>query len=116
MRFSLFDAYLHDPSTSKAVWGHPIALAILAKSCHNAYHPRMTTMNISLPDDMKAFVDQQVRARGYMSSSEYIRDLLRRAKDIDDFRALIQEGLDSGDPIPASEVFAELRARVATAK
>ncbi len=58
----------------------------------------MTTMNISLPDDMKAFVDQQVRARGYMSSSEYIRDLVRRAKDIDDFRALIQEGLDSEVP------------------
>jgi antitoxin ParD1/3/4 len=58
----------------------------------------MTTMNISLPDDMKAFVDQQVQTRGYMSSSEYIRDLLRRAKDIDDFRALIQEGLDSEVP------------------
>jgi antitoxin ParD1/3/4 len=58
----------------------------------------MTTMKISLPDEMKALVDQQVRARGYMSSSEYIRDLLRRAKDSDDFRALIQEGLDSEVP------------------
>jgi antitoxin ParD1/3/4 len=58
----------------------------------------MTTMNISLPDDMKAFVDQQVQTRGYMSSSEYIRDLLRKAKDKDDFRAMIQEGLDSEVP------------------
>jgi antitoxin ParD1/3/4 len=58
----------------------------------------MTTMNISLPDDMKAFVDQQVKSRGYMSSSEYIRDLVRRAKDIDDFRALIQEGMESEVP------------------
>lgn len=73
-------------------------MANLANSCQTGYVLAMTTMNISLPDDMKAFVDQQVRARGYMSSSEYIRDLVRRAKDIDDFRALIQEGLDSEVP------------------
>ncbi|NBN99741.1 MAG: type II toxin-antitoxin system ParD family antitoxin, partial [Flavobacteriia bacterium] len=31
----------------------------------------MTTMNISLPDSMKLFVDQQVSQRGYGTSSEY---------------------------------------------
>lgn len=56
----------------------------------------MATMNISLPDDMKDFVDEQVRARGYMSASEYIRDLVRRQKDVEAFRAVIQEGIDSG--------------------
>ncbi len=76
----------------------------------------MTTMNISLPDDMKAWIDAQVAARGFMTSSEFIRDLVRREKDIADFRALIQEGLDSGDPIPADEVMAGLRAKIAAAK
>ncbi len=73
-------------------------------------------MNISLPDDMKAWIDAQVAARGFMTSSEFIRDLVRREKDIADFRALIQEGLDSGDPIPADEVMAGLRAKIAAAK
>ena len=38
-------------------------------------------MNISLPDALKAFVDDQVSQRGYGSSSEYVRDLLRREQD-----------------------------------
>jgi antitoxin ParD1/3/4 len=92
------------------------SVANLAICCQIGYARHMTTMNISLPDDMKAFVDQQVQTRGYMSSSEYIRDLLRHEKDIADFRALIQEGLDSGEPIPADEVMAELRARVLAAE
>jgi len=55
-------------------------------------------MNISLPDSMKAFVDQRVKARGYGSHSEYLRDLVRRdeldaAKD--KLRALVAEGLAS---------------------
>ena len=56
------------------------------------------TMNISLTDDLKAFVDTRVKSRGYSSSSEYVRDLLRRdeerAKE-EKFRALIEEGIQS---------------------
>jgi antitoxin ParD1/3/4 len=37
----------------------------------------MATMNISLPDDLKRFVDEQVAGR-YSTSSEYIRELIRR--------------------------------------
>ena len=37
----------------------------------------MTTMNISLPKELKAFVDNQVKSRRYSTSSEYIRELLR---------------------------------------
>ena len=39
------------------------------------------TMNISLTDDLKAFVDTRVKSRGYSSSSEYVRDLLRRDEE-----------------------------------
>jgi antitoxin ParD1/3/4 len=74
----------------------------------------MTTMNISLPDDMKAFVDEQVRLHGYMSSSEYVRALIRQQKDdIEKLRTMIQEGIDSGPGSPADEVYARLMDRIA---
>jgi antitoxin ParD1/3/4 len=38
----------------------------------------MSTMNISLPDALKAFVDAQVTQGGYGTSSEYVRELIRR--------------------------------------
>lgn len=75
----------------------------------------MSTMNISLPDDMKAFVDEQVRTRGFMSSSEYIRDLIRQQREVAEFRAKLVAGMDSGDPQPADEVTARLRARLLAA-
>jgi antitoxin ParD1/3/4 len=37
----------------------------------------MQTMNISLPDPMKQYVEEQVSAGGYSSASEYVRDLVR---------------------------------------
>jgi antitoxin ParD1/3/4 len=37
----------------------------------------MTTMNISLPDEMKAFVESQMAQDGYASASEYLRALIR---------------------------------------
>ena len=77
------------------------------------------TMNISLTDDLKAFVDNRVKTRGYSSSSEYVRDLLRRdeerAKE-ERFKALIQAGLDSGPGKPWEEHKAALRARIDSAK
>ena len=70
----------------------------------------MTTMNISLPDSMKAFVEVQIKERGYGTSSEYIRDLIRS----DQIRqaeqrlaALMLEGLESGPAIPADEAYWE---------
>ena len=38
-------------------------------------------MKISLPDDLKSFVDQQVSERGYGTSSEYVRELIRKDQD-----------------------------------
>ncbi|MCW3847782.1 type II toxin-antitoxin system ParD family antitoxin [Sphingomonas sp. LB-2] len=71
----------------------------------------MSTMNISLPETLKSFVDQQVTGRGYGTSSEYVRELIRRDRDREQLRALILEGAASG---PAETVdqsyFDELRA------
>ena len=37
----------------------------------------MTTMNISLPEEMKAFVEAQMARDGFASASEYLRALIR---------------------------------------
>lgn len=55
----------------------------------------MTTMNISLPDALKSFVDNQVGARGYSTSSEHVRELIRRDRDRQRLRDLLLEGAES---------------------
>lgn len=73
----------------------------------------MTTMNISLPQGLKSFVDQQVSSRGYGTSSEYVRELIRKDQDIQQLRGLLMDGANSalGEPVDAG-YFDELRARV----
>ncbi|MDE0194137.1 MAG: type II toxin-antitoxin system ParD family antitoxin, partial [bacterium] len=34
----------------------------------------MATMNVSLPDELKTFVDSQINLGHYGSTSEYVRD------------------------------------------
>ncbi|MBG9386668.1 type II toxin-antitoxin system ParD family antitoxin [Caenimonas aquaedulcis] len=55
----------------------------------------MSTMNISLPETMKAFVDEQVETRGYGTSSEYVRELIRKDQDTEQMRALLLKGARS---------------------
>ena len=76
-----------------------------------------TSMNISLPEIMRAFVDEQVQSGGYGTASEYIRELVRRdQKDRAEahLEALLLEGLDSGDDIPVNpEFWKTLRSKLA---
>ncbi|ODT63860.1 type II toxin-antitoxin system ParD family antitoxin [Phenylobacterium sp.] len=55
----------------------------------------MSTMNISLPEALKAFVDEQVAGRGYGTSSEYVRELIRRDQDRQRLKGLLLEGAAS---------------------
>ena len=55
----------------------------------------MTTMNVSLPDDLKTFVDSRVNNGNYGSTSEYVRDLIRRDHDRRQLRAALLEGARS---------------------
>jgi antitoxin ParD1/3/4 len=73
----------------------------------------MTTMNISLPEALKAFVDEQVAGRGYGTSSEYVRELIRRDQDRQRLRGLLLEGASSpmGEAVDPA-YFAGLRDRV----
>ena len=73
----------------------------------------MSTMNISLPDSLKAFVDEQVSQRGYGTSSEYMRDLIRKDQDRLRLRGLLLEGAASGQAAPVGSAYFEgLRHRV----
>jgi len=55
----------------------------------------MSTMNISLPEELRSFVDSQVSGGNYTSGSEYMRELLRKEKDRVRLRELLLEGAAS---------------------
>ncbi len=70
-------------------------------------------MNVSLPESLKDFVDEQVTQGGYGTSSEYIRELIRRDSDRLHLRRLLLEGAASPATGPVGTgYFAGLRKRV----
>lgn len=79
-------------------------MAIFAKGA------AMATMNISLPDELKQFVDAQVSEHSYGSSSEYLRELIRKQRDVEKLRNMLLDGFNSGPGQVADDTFfAELR-------
>lgn len=73
----------------------------------------MPTMNISLPDSLRAFVDEQVEARGFGTSSEYVRELIRKDQERQQLRGLLLAGGNSPQgPAADSGYFADLRNRI----
>ena len=74
----------------------------------------MATMNVSLPDKMKQWVEEQVQTGRYGNASDYVRDLVRRdqerAAKKAEFERLVQEGIDSGiSPLSPEEIFDRVR-------
>jgi len=73
----------------------------------------MSTMNISLPNSLKAFVDEQVSGRGYGTSSEYVRELIRKDQGRQHMRRLLLAGAATAPALPANAAYFEgLRDRV----
>jgi antitoxin ParD1/3/4 len=82
----------------------------------------METMNISLPEPLKQFVEGQISTGRYSSASEYVRELIRadeKRKAEDQLEALLLEGLQ-GDETPMTredwqairqEALAQVKAR-----
>jgi antitoxin ParD1/3/4 len=72
----------------------------------------MATMNISLPDPMKHWIEEQAQSGRYSNVSDYIRDLVRREQERGDrisaLRRLVDEGLASG---VTDESMADIRER-----
>ena len=70
-------------------------------------------MNISLPEALKSFVDDQVNSRGYSTSSEYVRELIRKERDRQHLRGLLLEGAMSPQADTAdADWFDRLRDRI----
>ena len=73
----------------------------------------MSTMNISLPDQLKNFVDERVSSAGYGTSSEYLRELIRRDQDRLRLRCLILDATTSNISGEADKkYFDDLRTKV----
>ena len=72
----------------------------------------MSTMNISLPEALKAFIDEQVVRRGFETGDEYVRELIREDQQRQRLRGLLLEGGTSapGRAINA-DYFERLRSR-----
>jgi antitoxin ParD1/3/4 len=81
----------------------------------------MATMNVSLPDLMKDWVEAQARTGRYSNASDYVRDLIRRDQEragkLAELQRLITEGIESGvgDRSP-EEVLEASRQAAAAAK
>lgn len=76
----------------------------------------MATMNISLPDPMQKWVEEQARSGFYANASDYVRDLIRKDQERQDkitaLQRLVTEGLNSGDGHRSQdELFNEALAR-----
>ncbi len=71
----------------------------------------MATMNVSLPDEMKEWVETQVQTGRFANSSDYIRDLIRQDQEaVAELQAMVDEGLNSGiSDKSLDEIFNEAR-------
>ena len=75
----------------------------------------MATMNVSLPDSLKAWVESQTETGTYGNASEYIRDLIRKDQQrhhaVATLQAAITAGVQSGEPSPLDAEAFKLRMR-----
>lgn len=77
--------------------------------------PMRMTMNISLPADLRKWVDKQVSTGGFTTASEYVRDMLRRERRRQmkrEVESLILESMASGKMEEAGDGYwSDLRAQ-----
>lgn len=75
----------------------------------------MGSMNISLPDPMKSWVEDQTRSGRYANSTDYVRDLIRRDRArleaITEIQAAVDAGLASGPARPLDRAAFKSRMR-----
>ena len=76
----------------------------------------MKSINISLPEEMRIYVEEQVASGSYSTTSEYIRQLIRQDRQYKaekQLEQLLLEGLNSGEATPmTAEDWTEIRQAV----
>lgn len=77
---------------------------LIDKLCHLGHIMPMATMNVSLPDPMKSWVESQAKGGRFSNVSDYMRDLIRRDQErqraVNEIQSVIDEGLQSGPARP----------------
>ena len=63
------------------------------------------TMNVSMTEDLKAFIDDQMADGGFATSSEYLRALVRREREVARVNALLDEGGRSPQDPPVDQAY-----------
>ncbi len=80
----------------------------------------MATMNVSLPDPMKDWVEAQARTGRYSNASDYVRDLIRRDQErnakLAELQALVTEGIESGISTRTKDDIRRLSKKTAAAR
>lgn len=73
----------------------------------------MATLNISMPDELRAFIESRVNTGEYQSASDYLRDLIRHDREATE--QLLLDGLESGisKPLNMSELQKKAKERFA---
>lgn len=76
----------------------------------------MATMNVSLPDPMKDWVEDQVKTGHFSNASDYVRDLIRRDQEYQDKREALVKALIGGETSGVSkrsleEIWSGVKAR-----
>ena len=68
-----------------------------------SYITCMAQMNVSLPDRLKGWAEQRVAEGRYSSTSDYVRDLVRRDQEAEEARRRLQAAIDEGRASGVSE-------------
>jgi antitoxin ParD1/3/4 len=63
----------------------------------------MATMNISLPEKLKAFVEQEVAEGDFSNVSDFMRDIIRNHQEQKNFRNYLKQSINEGLKSPVSE-------------
>jgi antitoxin ParD1/3/4 len=77
----------------------------------------MATMNISLPEPMKDWIQGQIKSGKYASSSDYVRDLIRQDQAYQDKKEVLIQALIEGEESGVSgrtvkEIIQDTQARI----
>ena len=80
---------------------------VLVYLCTELYKTLMAQMNISIPEKLKGWAESRVAEGRYSSTSDYVRDLVRRDQEHEEKRRQLQAAIDEGLASPVTDTTVE---------